>query len=283
MLASLRAWIGHSQPYRVRYDAVVMTAAPQKATETRAPLTRELIFARGIALADQAGIETVTMRNLAQELGVEAMSLYHHVANKSGLLDGMVDTLIEEIGEELGGFEVPEGGWKQTLRNRILTARQVMLRHRWAPAVIETRTDMTPTLLRYMDTTLGVMIEGGFSFDLGHHAMHALGSLALGFNQELFVPANPAESEAEDMAMLEDLAPEIPYLAAMLVDVAHEGPETTLGWCDDQTEFEFTLDLMLDGLERRLAATGDQRTADRPKDRAALPVLESLREEFEST
>ncbi len=228
-----------------------MTTTAQTSAEPRPPLTRERIFEAAIALADRHGIEAVTMRNVAQELGVEAMSLYHHVAKKEGLLDGMVDTLVEEIGEELGGFEVPEGEWKQALRDRILTARRVMLRHKWAPAVIESRTAITPTLLKYMDSTLGIMIEGGFSNDLGHHALHALGSLALGFNQELFVPANPAESEAEDMAMLQDLASQIPYVVGMLAEVAHEGPDTTLGWCDDQTEFEFTLDLMLDGLERR--------------------------------
>jgi AcrR family transcriptional regulator len=228
-----------------------MTTATEKPSETRTPLSRERIFAAAMELADRVGMGAVTMRNLAQELGVEAMSLYHHVANKEALLDGVVDAVVDEIGRELGGFEIPSGEWKQSLRHRILTARRVMLRHKWAPAVIETRTTMTPTLLRYMDTTLGIMVEGGFSFDLGHHAMHALGSLALGFNQELFVPAN--QDQAEDTSMIEDLAPHLPYLVAMMTDVQHEGPDSTLGWCDDQTEFEFTLDLMLDGLERRMA------------------------------
>lgn len=228
-----------------------MTTAAEQTSETRTPLSRDRILAAAIDLADRVGIGAVTMRNLAQELGVEAMSLYHHVAGKEALLDGMVDAVVEEIGRELGGFGIPPGAWKQTLRERVLTARRVMLRHKWAPAVIETRTTITPTLLRYMDTTLGIMVEGGFSFDLGHHAMHALGSLALGFNQELFVPAN--QEQAEDTSMIEDLAPHIPYLVAMMADIEHEGPDSTLGWCDDQTEFEFTLDLMLDGLERRMA------------------------------
>jgi AcrR family transcriptional regulator len=228
-----------------------MTTATEKPSETRTPLSRDRIFAAAIDLADRVGIGSVTMRHLAQELGVEAMSLYHHVANKEALLDGVVDAVVEEIGRELGDFDIPAGDWKQTLRHRILTARRVMLRHKWAPAVIETRTTLTPTLLRYMDTTLGIMVEGGFSFDLGHHAMHALGSLALGFNQELFVPAN--QEQAEDTSMIEDLAPQLPYLVAMMADIEHEGPDSTLGWCDDQTEFEFTLDLMLDGLERRMA------------------------------
>ena len=210
-----------------------------------------------IALADKKGIAAVTMRNLAQELGVEAMSLYYHVANKEALLDGVVETLLQEIEEELGGFEVSKGekDWKPVLRNRILTARTVMLRHPWAPAIIETRTQMTPTLLTYFDALLGVMVEGGISNDLGHHAMHALGSRALGFNQELFAPEDPNEEDEESMEMLADLAPQLPYLVNMLGEITHDdGPDQTLGWCDDQTEFEFGLDLILDGLEKRAKA-----------------------------
>jgi len=231
-----------------------MTTAAETTPDHRNPLSRERIFRAAIDLADRLGIEAVTMRNLAQELGVEAMSLYYHVANKEALLDGMVDTLVEEIGDELGGFEIASSpaDWKSALRGRILTARVVMLRHRWAPTVIESRTGMSPTLLRYMDTVLGIMVEGGFSYDLGHHAMHALGSLALGFNQELFAPADPGQSDDSTDTMLQDLATRLPYIVGMLADVQHEGPETTIGWCDDQTEFEFTLDLMLDGLENRL-------------------------------
>ena len=221
----------------------------------RIPLSKERVLRGAIALADAQGIDGLTMRNLAHELGVEAMSLYYHVANKEALLDGVVDTLVGEIEEELGGFDVASAkdDWKAALRNRILTARKVMLRHKWAPGLIETRTTMTPILLRYMDTTLGIMIEGGFSYDLGHHAMHALGSRALGFNQELFTP-DDGQDGSDGTEMLEDLAAHIPYIVEMMADVAHEGPETTLGWCDDQTEFEFGLDLMLDGLEGRLAA-----------------------------
>ncbi len=218
--------------------------------DARPKLSRDRILAAALDLADRHGIEALTMRNLAHELGVEAMSLYHHVANKEALLDGVVEQLIEEIGTELGGFDVPDGPWRTVLRDRILAARRVMLRHKWAPSLIETRSAMTPTLLVYMNGVLGILIEGGFSWDLGHHALHALGSLALGFNQELFVPA--ADEPDDDLSMLEDLAPQLPYLVEMLAGVTHDGPDETLGWCDDQTEFEFTLDLMLDGLERRL-------------------------------
>jgi len=90
----------------------------------------------------------------------------------------------------------------------------------------------------------------GFSTDLAHHCMHALGSRALGFNQELFTPPN--SDPEQDAAAVKAMAERLPHLAAMLLDVTHDGPEATLGFCDDQTEFEFGLDLILDGLERLL-------------------------------
>ena len=134
----------------------------------------------------------------------------------------------------------------------MLTARQVMLRHPWAPGVFETRTRMGPTIVMYFEGLLGVMREGGFSYDLAHHAMHALGSQSLGFAQEMF---NPDSAEAGDEAeeMFEHMMEQLPYMAGMMMEIAHDDPDSTLGWCDDQTEFEFSLDLILDGLERLLA------------------------------
>jgi AcrR family transcriptional regulator len=232
----------------------VVTEADE-AQAPRIPLSRDRVLRAAVALADEAGIESLTMRRLAEELGVEAMSLYYHVANKEAILDGVVERIVAEIEEEVGGFDVPGDPWKPALRSRILTARQVMLRHKWAPALLETRTVMSPLMIRYFDTLLGILHEGGFSFDLGHHAMHALGSRALGFNQELFQPDEGAGEDEEAMAMLAQMADQFPYITGMLAEIVHEGPDTTLGWCDDQTEFEFGLDLILDGLERRLQAT----------------------------
>ena len=220
-------------------------------SEARVPLTRERVLGAAIDLADEHGIEALTMRRLAQELGVEAMSLYHHVANKQALLDGVVDAVIVELEEELGGFGVPQNSdWRTSLRTRVLAARQIMLRHPWAPSVIETRTTMPPTLLRYMNSVLGILVECGFSNDLAHHALHAIGSRALGFNQELFAP-NDAQDEADGTEMLENLAADIPYIVGMLAEVSHDPDDPSLGWCDDQTEFEFGLDILLDGLESR--------------------------------
>ena len=218
-------------------------------SDAKPRLSRDKTLQAAVALADQQGIEAVTMRNLASELGVEAMSLYYHVANKDELLAGMVEMVMDEVNssvEDLDG-----GQWKTTLRNRILAARQVLLAHPWTPSLIETRATMTPSVLTYFEATLGLLRSGGFSYDLAHHSLHALGSRALGFSQELFQPDNqPAGQPAGDT--LGTMADRFPNLVGMVAAVSHDDPDSTLGWCDDQTEFEFGLDLILDGLERML-------------------------------
>lgn len=228
-----------------------MATKTDPSAKPRVPLTKQRVLRAAVALADASGIDAVTMRKLAGELGVEAMSLYYHLANKEELLDGMVDAIVSEIEQACGGFAVLEGvDWKTALRNRILTARTVMLRHPWAPGVLETRTNLSAAMVRYFDTLLGIMVEGGFSYDLGHHAMHALGSRALGFNQELFAPDTDSQEDQDD-EMLAQMAEQVPYLTGMMQEIVHDDPDSTLGWCDDQTEFEFGLDLILDGLEKR--------------------------------
>jgi AcrR family transcriptional regulator len=203
-------------------------------------LSRERILDTAAALADAHGIEAVTMRRLADELGVEAMSLYHHTPNKAAILDGLVDLVFTEVA---GALQPTEGSWVQQLRQRILTARSVLLRHPWAPALIETRTQPGLPMLQYVDAVIGTMHAGGLSYDFIHHAMHALGSRSYGFVQEM----SDSGASADDLA---PLAPFAPHLVGMLAEVAHDDPESTLGWCDDQTEFEFGLDLLLDGLQR---------------------------------
>lgn len=203
-----------------------------------------------VRVADQGGIESLTMRRLAEELGAEAMSLYYHVANKEAVLDGVVDVIAGEINDAVGRIDPAGGaGWKAAVRQRILTAREILLRHPWAPRVFETRTVMSPAVLRYHDGLIGLMRAGGFSNDLVHHGMHALGSRALGFTQELFDPGD-APVTAGATAELASMADQFPHLAGMLMEIAHDDPDSTLGWCDDQTEFEFALDLILDGLDR---------------------------------
>jgi hypothetical protein len=121
-----------------------------------------------------------------------------------------------------------------------------LLRHPWAPGLLETRTN-SPAIIQHFDTLVGLMRDGGFSYDLAHHALHALGSRALGFSQEPFDP-NPGDP-ATATAALADMADQFPNLAAMVAVIAHDDPTSTLGWCDDQTEFEFGLDLILNGLD----------------------------------
>lgn len=231
-----------------------MATPAEPRTEAKVPLSKERVLDAAVELADEGGIETLTMRRLAEKLGVEAMSLYYHVANKEAILDGVVDAIVEEIEAAVGGFGVPSElhDWKTAVKGRILTARRVMLLHPWAPAVIETRTNMSMPVVRYFEGLLGLLREGGFSYDLAHHALHALGARALGFSQELFEPDDPDQDDAEAAAMFEQMADQFPYLIAMLGEVAHDDPDSTLGWCDDQVEFEFGLDLILDGLERYL-------------------------------
>lgn len=204
-----------------------------------------------IEIADSSGLESLTMRRLAEELGAEAMSLYYHVASKEALLDGIADAIVAEINDVVGAIVVPSAGaaWKTAVRQRILSARQVLLRHPWAPRALQTRTSTSLAVLLYHDGLLRLMRDGGFSYDLIHHALHALGSRALGFTQEMFDPGTGASTE-ETAAALEGIADQIPHLVAMLMEVAHDDPGSTLGWCDDQTEFEFGLDIILDGLDK---------------------------------
>jgi AcrR family transcriptional regulator len=225
--------------------AVEAEAAP----EPRIPLSRERVLRAAVKLADERGIEALTMRRLAEELGSEAMSLYYHVANKEDLLDGVVDLIAGEINDVVDRIDAPAkgAGWKKVVRRRILSAREVLLRHKWAPRVFETRTTMSLAVIRYHDGLVGLMREGGFSYDLAHHALHALGSRALGFTQELF---DPGDGAGDGDGSLADIADQVPHLVGMMTEIAHDDPDSTLGWCDDQTEFEFGLDLILDGLDR---------------------------------
>ncbi|MFA9444529.1 TetR/AcrR family transcriptional regulator [Egicoccus sp. AB-alg6-2] len=228
-----------------------MGASPEKSTRRR-PLSRDRVLRTAAALADEHGLATVTMRNLAQSLGVEAMSLYHHVPGKEALLDGLVEVVVDEINAAVPPVDdTGADGWHAALRARVLAAREVLLRHPWAPQLIATRSTISPAVMRYFDGVLALLRAGGFSWDLAHHALHALGSRAMGFTQELFAP-DDVDADTATMAELERFAAQVPHLAQMLAEVTHDDPGTTLGWCDDQAEFEFGLDVLLDGLARRL-------------------------------
>jgi len=218
--------------------------AQQIEAPRRAPLSRDRVLRAAVALADDAGIESLSMRKLAEELGVVPMALYKHVAKKEELLDGMIDLVVGEIDPPVRGPD-----WKSAVRQRILSARRALLRHPWASRVLESRTNPTPMLLEYMDSMIGIFRAGGFSVDLTHHVMHAIGSRLLGFTQELFDDSRSVDPEMQAI-MLREIARKYPYVAEIAGAASHEGESVVGQGCDDQFEFEFALDLLLDGFER---------------------------------
>ena len=215
------------------------------------PVAGDRVLAAAVALADEVGIEALSMRRLALELGVVPMALYKHVANKEELLDGMVDALVSEIDPP-----VRDAGWKDTVRLRVLSARRALLMHPWGRQVLESRTNKTPAVLGYMDSFISMFLAGGFSVDLTHHIMHALGSRMWGFTQELFDDSAGGNAEAPaalppevQAAMFREMAERYPNILKVATASAHQDSAVGQG-CDDQFEFEFALDLLLDGFER---------------------------------
>jgi AcrR family transcriptional regulator len=215
----------------------------------RTPLNRDRVLHAAVALADEVGSSGVSMRRLAQQLGVVPMALYKHVADKDELLDGMVDVVIAE-------FEPPARGldWKDGVRQRVLSARRAVLRHPWARQVIESRTRRTPAVLGHMEAVAGTFRAGGFSIDLTHHVMHALGNRIWGFSPELFdEPAedgvSPLTPEARQ-AVATEFAQRYPHILEIAVSATGGDLSGATGGCDEQFEFEFALDLLLDGAER---------------------------------
>ena len=208
------------------------------------PLSKERVLGAAVALADAQGVEGLSMRKLAQELGVVPMALYKHVANKDELLDAMVDVVVGEIDPPAGGTD-----WKTAMRRRVLSARGALLRHPWTSRVMESRASPTPAVLAYMDSMIGMFRAGGFSIDLTHHAMHAMGSRLLGFSQELFDETADV-GPGMDAETLRELAGAFPHITELVVAITHDQASVVGVGCDDQFEFEFALDLLLDGLER---------------------------------
>ena len=207
------------------------------------PLSRDRVLQAAVALADSGGVEALSMRKLAQELGVVPMALYKHVANKDELLDGVLDMVVAEIDPPAGA-----AGWKAAVRQRILSARRVLLRHPWAAQVIESRRAPTPAVLAYLDSMIGLFRAGGLPVDLTHHVMHTMGSRILGFSQELF------DDNAGGQPPPPELIRALPHVAELAAAAAHTDGVVGSG-CDDQFEFEFALDLLLDGIERRHRGT----------------------------
>ncbi|MDT3441480.1 TetR/AcrR family transcriptional regulator C-terminal domain-containing protein [Pseudofrankia sp. BMG5.37] len=198
-------------------------------------------MAAAIELADRDGVDAISMRKLAQHLGIEAMSLYTHVRNKSDLLSGMTEAVISQI-----PISIDDADWKTSLRQMALAARSIILRHPWVPTTVEMQAAPGPAMLTYANAVIGILREGGFSVAQAHHALHILGSRVLGFTRDLFDDSGDLDPETA-AGLARELGASHPYAVEMALAVTHGG---ALGRCDDDAEFEFALDFILDGLAR---------------------------------
>jgi AcrR family transcriptional regulator len=222
-----------------------MPKKSRAAAARRDPLSKERVLRAAVALADQNGIGSLTMRGLGQELGVEAMSLYNHVTNKDDILDGIVDLV-------LGDIEVLPTGtdWRTAMRQRALSAHQVLLAQPWAPLLIMSRVNIGPGMTRYLDATLGRLREGGFSVEGALDAWNTLDSHLYGFTmQKLNLPFDVSETQQVSADVLGQLpADQYPHVVEVITQIMQTGREE---------DFEFGLDLILDGLERTLSQAKD--------------------------
>jgi AcrR family transcriptional regulator len=208
------------------------------------------VLQAAVDLADRDGIDALSMRRLGQELGVDAMALYRHVRDKDDLLSGVIEVVVSEIERP-----APSQDWLADFRGLVMAARRVMLRHPWAPRILEERGTAGPAALAHIDAALRTLLAGGFSMETAHHALHVLSSRIFGFHQDLFDDSGGPPADAEATAMIvRSLAVNYPALADLAAAASHEGG---LGACDDDVEFAFGLDLILGGLERaRTTAPG---------------------------
>lgn len=222
---------------------------PLEAPRTnRQPLSTERVIAGAAALADEIGVDALTIRKLAAKLGVKPMTIYHHVPNKEAIIDGMVDLVFSEI-----GLPPRDAGWKQAIRQRAASARAVLARHPWAAPLMESRTSPGPATLRHHDAVLGCLRAGGFSIEMTAHAYAVIDAFVYGFAlQEASLPATAGEEMADlAQSMTAEMAVgEYPNLVEFTAEhVVQPG-------YDFAREFDFGLDLILDGLE----AKADQQT-----------------------
>jgi AcrR family transcriptional regulator len=213
----------------------------KKTRSPRAPLSRQRALSAAVALADREGLGSLTMRRLARELDVEAMSLYHHLANKDVILDGMVEMVFGEI-------ELPsqDTDWKVAMRRRGTSVRSVLTRHPWAISIMESRTSPGPATLGHLDAMIGCCRRAGFSVPMAAHAVSLIDSYIYGFVlQEVNLPFDDT-SELEEVVeeILPDLSPEhYPHLLELTTDHVLQAGYSY------GNEFDYGLGLILDGLE----------------------------------
>lgn len=221
-----------------------MASHPEPLEDRRTPLSRERVLQAAVALADAEGIDALSMRRLAQELGVEAMSLYYHVANKADLLNAIVEVVVGEI-----RLPPAEAEWKAAIRATAVSAHEILVRHPWSASLVLSGSGLSLGRLRYMEAILGSLRRGGFSAEMTDHAYHALDSHIMGFTlwqvgMDLGTEDDLRAMAGEFLAQLS--VDEFPHLAEHIEQ--HLKPNDP----DDVGEFEFGLGLILDGLERLL-------------------------------
>jgi len=219
-----------------------MSAGATDATRPR--LSRDRVLEAAVALADAGGIGSLTIRSLAQELGVKPMSVYHYVANKEEILDGLVDVVFSEV-----ALPSAEGDWREEMTRRAVSARAVLGRHRWAIGLLESRTSPGPATLRHHDAVLGTLRAAGFSDAMTAHAYALLDSYTYGFAlQEVSLPFEGPDGVGEVAGPIMELMAqgEYPHMVEMATTYYLQ-PGYDFG-----DEFAFGLDLILDGLARSL-------------------------------
>ncbi|HET9519650.1 MAG TPA: TetR/AcrR family transcriptional regulator [Candidatus Limnocylindrales bacterium] len=209
----------------------------------RIPLTRERVLEAALRLADEGGIEALSMRRLGHALGVEAMAVYYHFANKDRVLDGIVDLVFAEIDLPVIGAD-----WRTAMRQRGISVRDAMARHRWAIGMMESRANPGPASLAHHDAVIGCLLAGGFGMAMAAHAYSLLDSYIYGFAlTKMNLPFETTGVAEVAETMLEPYPMDAyPHLVAFITDHAMQP-----GY-DFADEFEYGLDLVLDGLEREL-------------------------------
>lgn len=209
----------------------------------RPTLSRAKVLSEAVALADSEGLDALTMRALAERLGVVPMALYKHVGDKEDLIDSMVDAVIEEF--PAAPAELP---WREAVAAMLTGARGVVIAHPWARRALETRIERTPTVLAHMERVSQCFLSGGFTADQTHHVMHLLGPRIWGFSPELFVPAPNAEPPRKRKRPVEPPNPaDYPAIMSIAADAQSRRPGAG---CDEDFEFAFAVDVLLGAIER---------------------------------
>ncbi len=215
---------------------------PQPPPSRSQPLSRDLVLLKAIQLADDGGIDALSMRKLAEALGVKAMSLYNHVKNKDDLIDSMVDQVVREM-----ALPNSDANWKAAMRERAVSTHDVLLHHPWATMPLVSRVNVGPAMLRRIEATLGCLQAAGFSLPMADHAWNAMDSHIYGFTlQALNFPFENTEYAAAAANYIEMIPPETYPHMNQLTHLVMGGEYNGLH------DFEFGLSLVLDGLERLL-------------------------------